>query len=338
MEGQDYVTTLVPKDKYGLPATFDVTSGNKVLKAGVDYGYNGQTGGVTIPAESIVGDIVIEASGVRKTEQPKPDVSKLTVIPPKYENSFDGKVIGVTPAMEYSTDGGKTWTPCKGNQITGLGTGKLSLRFAATGSKNSSPIASIEIDSATMEYYLPTISMSKQMGRNKKFQLKIMNTKGAAVRVESSNPSIVKVNKKGIISSKNKLGKAKVVVTIIKGKHIVQYVANIKVVKKVKKNYSLSKFKTNYKAPTIALYKKLTKGKKWKIGMTHTKNATISYRSSNKSVATVSGSGVVKGKRSGNTRITITVSNGGVIDQYSVVLRVFKKGEASDYSYLKEIK
>ena len=72
--------------------------------------------------------------------------------------------------------------------------------------------------------------------------------------------------------------------------------------------------------------------------MTHTKNAKISFRSSNKSVATVSKSGVVKAKRSGNTRIMITVANGGVVDKYYVVLRVFQKGERSNLSYLKEIK
>lgn len=339
-DNKDYIATLRANEGYSLPAVFSVTSGDKLLRQGVDYGYNGITGVLTIPAESISGNIVVEAAGnpVTKVEQKKPDVSKLVVVPPKYENSFDGKVIGVNTEMEYSVDGGKSWTKCKGEQITGLGTGKVSIRFYATGTKNSSPIANIELDSATMEYYIPTISMSKLMGRNKKFQLKIRNVKGAAVKVSSSNPSIVKVNKKGLITSKKKTGKAKVVVTIIKGKHIVQYVAKVKVVKKVKKNYSLSKFKTSYKAPTIALYKKLTKGKKWKVKMTHTKNAKISFRSSNKSVATVSKSGVVKAKRSGNTRIMITVANGGVVDKYYVVLRVFQKGERSNLSYLKEIK
>lgn len=339
-DDKDYIATLRPNEGYLLPAVFSVTSGDKLLQQGVDYGYNGITGVLTIPAESIAGNIVVEAAGnpVTKMEQKKPDVSKLVVIPPKYENSFDGKVIGVNTDMEYSVDGGKNWSKCKGEQITGLGTGKVNIRFYATGTKNSSPIASIELDSATMEYYIPTISMSKMMGKNKKFQLKIRNVKGAAVKVSSSNPSIVKVNKKGLITSKKKTGKAKVVVTIIKGKHIVQYVAKIKVSKKIKKNYSLSKFKTSYKAPTIALYKKLTKGKKWKVKMTHTKNAKISFRSSNKSVATVSKSGVVEAKRSGNTRIMITVANGGVVDKYYVILRVFKKGERSNLSYLKEIK
>ena len=109
-------------------------------------------------------------------------------------------------------------------------------------------------------------------------------------------------------------------------------------VKNVKKNYSLSKFKTKYKeAPSIALYKKLEKGKKWKVKMTHIKNAKITFRSSNKKVATVSKDGIVRGKRAGNTRITITVANGGVIDQYYVVLRVIQKGVRTDMSYLKEI-
>lgn len=107
-------------------------------------------------------------------------------------------------------------------------------------------------------------------------------------------------------------------------------------VKNVKKKYSLSKFKTKYKeAPSIALYKKLEKGKKWKVKMTYIKNVKITFRSSNKKVATVSKDGIVRGKRAGNTRIT--VANGGVIDQYYVVLRVTQKGVRTDMSYLKEI-
>ncbi len=340
VQGSDYVATLIPDANYNLPASFTVSAGGKILQPGVDYGYDGTTGVLTIPSQSVVGDIIVEAAGtaVVKMKQSKPDVSKLTIIPPKYENSFDGRVIGVTTDMEYSVDGGKTWIPCKTFQIAGLGVGTIAIRFSATGDKDSSPIAKIELDSATMEYYIPTVSMSKRMGKRMKFRLKIKNTKGAAVKVSTSNPSIVKVNKKGLIRSGKKAGKAKVVVTIIKGRHIVQYVANITVSKKVKKNYSLRKFRTNYKEPAIALYKKLKKGRKWKVKMTHTKQAKISFRSSNKSVATVSKSGRVRGKRAGNARITITVANGGVIDQYYVIVRVFEKGKKADLSFLKEIK
>ncbi|MBO5486954.1 MAG: Ig-like domain-containing protein, partial [Eubacterium sp.] len=84
--------------------------------------------------------------------------------------------------------------------------------------------------------------------------------------------------------------------------------------------------------------KRLDKGRKWKIKMIHTKNASISFRSSNKKVATVSKGGVVQGKHTGNARITVTVANGGVIDQYYVVLRVTQKGVRTDMSYLKEIR
>ena len=39
-----------------------------------------------------------------------------------------------------------------------------------------------------------------------------------------------------------------------------------------------------------------------------------------------------------NTRLSVTILNNDVIDQYYVVLRVVKKGDKTDLSYLKEIR
>lgn len=335
MIGQDYSMKLVPAKGHNAPETIQVIIGGRDGVLDTDYKYNVKTGDITIPKEAINGDIVIQAYGIVPTvEQPKPDTSTITIIPPKYENSYDGKVIGVTTDMEYSTDGGKTWIPCMSDTITGLGTGRLCIRLAAWGNKKSGVVASIDINSSTLEYYIPTIDMSKKMGFRQKFQLKIVNTKGADVKVVSTDKSVVTVNRKGIITSKKKEGKAKVVITIIKDKHIVQYVANVTVSGKVKKNYSLKKFSTNYKAPCVALYKKINAGKSWRINMTHDKNAEITYSTSNSKVATVTGAGVVKGIKSGNARITVQVNNNGTIDKYYIVVRVAKPGEKSDMSYL----
>lgn len=336
----DYVTTLAPNGNYRLPADFIITVAGKTLKAGEGYGYNGITGTITIPAAEITGDIVITAAGVvfEQTAQPKPDTSKLVIIPPKYEDSKDGKIIGVTLDMEYSVDNGKTWTKCTSNTINNLGVGTVKLRFYGTDLKKSSPVANIEIESSTSEYYIPTIYMTKKMGLNQKFQLKLINTKGAAVKYSSSNTKVVTVNKKGILTSRKKTGKAKVVITIIKGKHIVQYVARVTVDKKVKKNYSLAKFKTNYKSPTIAFYKNVGKDKSWKIKLTHINNATLTFKSSDESVAIVDKKGKVTGVSAGKAIVTITVDNQGVTDKYYAVIRVTDENVPTDVSYLKVLK
>lgn len=336
----DYVTKLVPVGNYRLPGDFVITVAGKTLKAGEGYGYNGITGTITIPAAEITGDIVITATGVvfEQTAQPKPDTSKLVIIPPKYEDSKDGKIIGVTLDMEYSVDNGKTWTKCTSNTINNLGVGTVKLRFYGTDLKKSSPVANIEIESSTSEYYIPTIYMTKKMGLNQKFQLKLINTKGAAVKYSSSNTKVVTVNKKGILTSRKKTGKAKVVITIIKGKHIVQYVARVTVDKKVKKNYSLAKFKTNYKSPTIAFYKNVGKDKSWKIKLTHINNATLTFKSSDESVAIVDKKGKVTGVSAGKAIVTITVDNQGVTDKYYAVIRVTDENVPTDVSYLKVLK
>ena len=273
-----------------------------------------------------------------KEEQQKPDVSIMEIIHPTYKNSNNGKIIGVSSNMEYSVDGGNTWITCTPDTISGLGEGSVKLRFFATPAKNSSPIAIIELKSVNKEYYIPTICMTKKMGLKQKFQLKFANVKGAAIECSSSNSSIVTVNKKGLIKSKKKQGKAKVVVSIIKGNHIVQYIAIIKVRKSVKKNYSLVKFKTTEKSPAIALYKNIPVGKKWKMRFDYTKNAKLTFYSSNKDAAYVDKKGNVTGIGAGKAIIYIKVENEQVTDWYYVVVRTTDSGMKTDTSYLKVIK
>lgn len=344
---QEYKATLKPSAiNYILPERIKVVMGETELEAGKEYVYDSKTGAFAILVDVIESDVKIVAEGVKivlkeeeKLPQSAPKEEELTIIPPTYENKNDGKIIGVTLDMEYSVDGGKTWIHCDTTTINKLGVGTVMLRLCGDEIHQKGNIANITIESATSEYYIPTISMSKQMGCKQKFQIMLLNTDGAIVKTESTNKKIATVSKKGVITSKKKEGKTKIVITMLKDKHVVQYVANVTVSKKVKKNYSLVKFKTKYKGPSIALYKLIYKGKTWKINMTHTKGATITYHSSDSSVATVNKTGKVKGKKNGSATITITVENKNVADQYSVVVRVSKKGEkVKQPKYLKILK
>ena len=57
----------------------------------------------------------------------------------------DGKITGVTTAMEYSSDNGGTWTAVSGTEITGLAAGTYLVRTAATGSAFASAAASVTV-------------------------------------------------------------------------------------------------------------------------------------------------------------------------------------------------
>jgi len=59
----------------------------------------------------------------------------------------DGKISGVTSAMEYQIDGATTWTAVGENktEITGLTTGTYKVRYAGTADKNASPVSTVEV-------------------------------------------------------------------------------------------------------------------------------------------------------------------------------------------------
>lgn len=343
----EYVAKLAPiAINYILPEAVNIKVGDKELVADQDYVYNSKTGVLAILKDVIDDTVTITAEAQKivlkeeeKIPQEAPKEEDLSIVPPTYENTKDGKIIGVTRDMEYSLDGGTTWIACNANKILNLGVGTVMLRLKGDETKQVGAIASITLDSATSEYYIPTISMSKKIGCGKKFQIMLLNTSDAIVKTESTDTKIATVNSKGLVKAKKKVGKTKIVVTILKGSHIVQYVMNLTVAKDVKKNYSLSRFNTSCKSPSIALYKLVYRGAKWKIKMTHTKGSKITYHSSNKKVAKVDNKGNVIGISNGVATIRVSVENSKVSDHYYVYVRVAGKGEKVKIpSYLKIIK
>jgi hypothetical protein len=69
----------------------------------------------------------------------------LTATKASSSTATDGKISGVTAAMEYQIDGASTWTAVGENktEITGLTTGTYKVRYAGTADKNSSPATSV---------------------------------------------------------------------------------------------------------------------------------------------------------------------------------------------------
>ena len=71
-----------------------------------------------------------ESLTIKPASQPKPDRNKLTVTAPTSIGGTDGKITGVTTAMEYRTDDSQKWTTCDGNTISGP-RGDYQIRYKA---------------------------------------------------------------------------------------------------------------------------------------------------------------------------------------------------------------
>ena len=77
---------------------------------------------------------------------PRPTAPNITAAAETIKGKGDGKVTGVTTAMEYSTDGGQNWMPCAGAEITDFAAGTAVLvRVKATSSAPHGEAASCAI-------------------------------------------------------------------------------------------------------------------------------------------------------------------------------------------------
>ncbi len=208
----------------------------------------------------------------------------------------------------------------------------------ATPKKNVPP-EDQTVRKGSVELKIPTIVMKKIMAPKMKFRIKLLNQKGAKVRCSSSNKKIATIDKNGLVKTKKKLGKAKLVINVTKGKKKIQYIVNLVVRTTIKKNYSLYKYKTNYKYPSVSLYKLLPKGKTYKIQLLHlNKTAKVTYKSNKPSIAKVNKKGKVTPVKNGRADITVTIVQNGITYKYFVVVRSTEKGVESNTSYLKVIR
>ena len=71
----------------------------------------------------------------------------LTATKASSSTATDGKISGVTDAMEYQKDGATAWTAVENNstEITGLNSGTYKVRYAETADKNASTAATVEV-------------------------------------------------------------------------------------------------------------------------------------------------------------------------------------------------
>ena len=126
-------------DGYYFPTDYSVAEVNGITVTRDSFTQITVSGNPTADAE-----ITLPAP-TAKTDQTAP--TGLSATKASSSTTTDGKISGVTAAMEYQIDGATTWTAVGENQteITGLTTGTYKVRYAGTADKNASPATSVEV-------------------------------------------------------------------------------------------------------------------------------------------------------------------------------------------------
>lgn len=194
----------------------------------------------------------------------------------------------VNPCASGHTWNGGTVT----KQPTALAAGIRTFRCSACGAQKTETIAKL---TPTLSVNAKKLPLKIRQSTNK---LKISNLAAGdyVVSYASSNPKIAKVSQSGKITAGKKAGKAIITITLASGK---KEKITVQVQKKAVKTQKIS-----------GLNKKLSlkKGKKAALKPVITPITSlekVTYRTSNKKVATVNKKGVIQAKKPGKAKITV---------------------------------
>ena len=161
---------------------------------------------------------------------------------------------------------------------------------------------------ATIKLNVSSITLWRKQATTK---VKVSMAYGDSIKSwASSNKKIVTVDKNGKIKAGTKTGTAKITVTLKSGKKATLKVkvqtAKVKTTKisGLKKKLTIKKGKSVTLKPVVSPI---------------TSQEKVTYRSSNKKIATVSSKGVVKGRRKGT--VTITVKSGKVTKKIKITVK-----------------
>ena len=161
---------------------------------------------------------------------------------------------------------------------------------------------------ATIKLNVSSLTLRRKQATTK---VKVSMAYGDSIKSwASSNKKIVTVDKNGKIKAGTKTGTAKITVTLKSGKKATLKVkvqtAKVKTTKisGLKKKLTIKKGKSVTLKPVVSPI---------------TSQEKVTYRSSNKKIATVSSKGVVKGRRKGT--VTITVKSGKVTKKIKITVK-----------------
>lgn len=161
---------------------------------------------------------------------------------------------------------------------------------------------------ATIKLNVSSLTLQRKQTTTK---VKVSMAYGDSIKSwASSNKKIVTVDKNGKIKAGTRTGTAKITVTLKSGK---KAALKVKVQTAKVKTTKISGLKTKL---TIKKGKSVTLKP---VVSPITSQEKVTYRSSNKKIATVSSKGVVKGRRKGN--VTITVKSGKVTKKIKITVK-----------------
>ena len=228
-----------------------------------------------------------------------------------------GGTVTLTPTVTPSnaTDKSVTWkssnngiaTVTAGGVVKGVSAGTANITVTTTdGGKAATCSVTVRSDDPeVIKVTGVSIKKSATIIKGKKLTLKATITPADAtnkqVAWKSSKTTVATVSKNGVVKAK-KAGKATITVTTVDGNKTAKCKITVKNPIKVRK-ISLNKKKaTIKKGETLKL--------KVKIKPSDATNKEVTWKSSNKKVATVDKNGKVKGKKKGTATITATARDG----------------------------
>lgn len=225
------------------------------------------------------------------------------------------KMSGTKKKATWSSSNKKIATVSSNGKVTAKAKGTATITAKVSGKKYTCKI--------TVE--TPKINKtSLTLNAKKSYTLKVTGTT-QKITWKSSNTSIASVNAKGKVTAK-KAGKATITAAIGNKKYSCKLTVKPAIV-------SVTSVKLNASSRTIEVGDTISL--KATVSPSNATNKAVTWSSSNTSVATVSSSGVVKGKAAGTATITVKTKDGG--KKYTCKVKVINP-EPTMADYYAELK